>query len=149
MTSSASHTGASNTSSWLCEVQLCWEWSTLSHFIHKRTTQSEWGCGHGPCCYLVVPHADIGAHVIIDYRLLFIFRLQRHRSRTFVMQRWWTRVVLVMWRGPAPHCCCYTVNTHRMQSQQHRVCVYTGYSLQAFIMFYDIFMDEQSMYQLH
>lgn len=31
--------------------------------------------------YLVVPHADIGPDIIIDYRLLFIFRLQRQKNQ--------------------------------------------------------------------
>lgn len=31
--------------------------------------------------YLVVPHADVGPDVIVDYRLLFIFRLQTHKIK--------------------------------------------------------------------
>lgn len=76
-------------------MQMCWEWSVLflsrlrlrltvnSLITTSRHNHTQWRCGQSPRCYLVVPHADIGPDVIIDYRLLFIFRLQRHKITFF------------------------------------------------------------------
>lgn len=94
------------------------------------------------CRYLVIPHADVGPDVVVDYRLLFIFRLQTHKIK-----------FLTGWSS-----CCFwsremfssdTVSAHRTPCQQQCVCVYTVQSLQACVVFYYTLMDEQSMDQLH
>lgn len=33
------------------------------------------------CRYLVIPHADVGPDVVVDYRLLFVFRLRTHKIK--------------------------------------------------------------------
>ncbi len=58
--------------------------------VHSLITASQHSrthcrCGQSRCRYLVVPHADIGPDVIVDYRLLFIFRLQTHKIHFL----WW------------------------------------------------------------
>lgn len=63
------------------DLQIITDNNTSSLYKCTSKTHRQMGGGRRPLRYLVVPHADIRPNVIVDYGLLFIFRLQKHTKK--------------------------------------------------------------------
>jgi len=127
--------------------------------LKSQHNHTQWTCGQSPCCYLVVPHADIGPNVIIHYRLLFIFRLQRHKIRCSVMEMWRTVCVICYIKISAPSCAavqllsqhthkCTRTHTHTHTHRGQQLCLHSTIAAGSHHVLWHIH-GETSTQQLH